>query len=241
MFLAEHSLDRLVSLAETDITDVRDAARLLTDAENVVIVWGERLGHGERGPEALRALRDLALLAGARRCRRIRADRDPGGGQRARPARDGLPARHRSGLCRGALRHERRAGAQRRPGAGGEGVLSPALGPDAHPSRQSALGRGARIRRSWSRTSSSSPSRSRATPTSSSRPRPTPEKEGTVTHPDGRVQRLRPAVGHPGEVRSEWRVLVELAPAPRPRSGCPRERQCRLRRDRRARRSLHRA
>jgi NADH-quinone oxidoreductase subunit G len=37
------------------------------------------------------------------------------------------------------------------------------------------------------------------------------EKEGTITHPDGRVQRLRPAVGHAGEVRSEWRVLAELA------------------------------
>ena len=37
------------------------------------------------------------------------------------------------------------------------------------------------------------------------------EKEGTVTHPDGRVQRLRPAIGHPGEVRAEWHVLSELA------------------------------
>jgi NADH-quinone oxidoreductase subunit G len=36
------------------------------------------------------------------------------------------------------------------------------------------------------------------------------EKEGTVTHPDGRVQRLRPAIGHPGDVRAEWRVLSEL-------------------------------
>ena len=24
-----------------------------------------------------------------------------------------------------------------------------------------------------------------------------PEKEGTITHPDGRLQRLRPAIGHP--------------------------------------------
>jgi NADH-quinone oxidoreductase subunit G len=39
------------------------------------------------------------------------------------------------------------------------------------------------------------------------------EKEGTITHPDGRVQRLRPAIGHVGEVRSEWRVLLELARA----------------------------
>jgi len=37
------------------------------------------------------------------------------------------------------------------------------------------------------------------------------EKEGTITHPDGRVQRLRPAIGHPGATRSEWSVIAELA------------------------------
>jgi NADH-quinone oxidoreductase subunit G len=38
-----------------------------------------------------------------------------------------------------------------------------------------------------------------------------PEKEGTVVHPDGRVQRLRGAIARPGEVRAEWQVLAELA------------------------------
>jgi NADH-quinone oxidoreductase subunit G len=37
------------------------------------------------------------------------------------------------------------------------------------------------------------------------------EKEGTVVHPDGRLQRLRPAVAHPGATRAEWQVLAELA------------------------------
>jgi NADH-quinone oxidoreductase subunit G len=37
------------------------------------------------------------------------------------------------------------------------------------------------------------------------------EKEGTITHPDGRVQRLRPAIGHPGATRSEWAVIAELS------------------------------
>ncbi len=37
------------------------------------------------------------------------------------------------------------------------------------------------------------------------------EKEGTVTHPDGRVQRLRPAIARPGDVRAEWQILAELA------------------------------
>ncbi len=36
------------------------------------------------------------------------------------------------------------------------------------------------------------------------------EKEGTVTHPDGRLQRLRPAVPRSGQVRPIWQVLAEL-------------------------------
>jgi NADH-quinone oxidoreductase subunit G len=38
-----------------------------------------------------------------------------------------------------------------------------------------------------------------------------PEKEGTVVHPDGRLQRLRPAIARPGSVRAGWQVIVELA------------------------------
>jgi NADH-quinone oxidoreductase subunit G len=37
------------------------------------------------------------------------------------------------------------------------------------------------------------------------------EKEGTVTHPDGRAQRLRATVPHPGDVRFGWQWLVELS------------------------------
>jgi NADH-quinone oxidoreductase subunit G len=38
-----------------------------------------------------------------------------------------------------------------------------------------------------------------------------PEKEGTVVHPDGRIQRLRPAVAQPGQTRAEWSVIADLA------------------------------
>jgi len=37
------------------------------------------------------------------------------------------------------------------------------------------------------------------------------EKEGTLVHPDGRVQRMRAAIGHPDEVRAGWWVLAELS------------------------------
>ncbi len=37
------------------------------------------------------------------------------------------------------------------------------------------------------------------------------EKEGTIVHPDGRLQRLRPAIARPGVVRAEWSTIAELA------------------------------
>jgi NADH-quinone oxidoreductase subunit G len=36
------------------------------------------------------------------------------------------------------------------------------------------------------------------------------EREGTVVHPDGRLQRLRQTVGHPGEVRPVWWALEQI-------------------------------
>ena len=38
-----------------------------------------------------------------------------------------------------------------------------------------------------------------------------PEKEGTIVHPDGRLQRLRPAIARSGNVRAGWQVIAELA------------------------------
>ena len=37
------------------------------------------------------------------------------------------------------------------------------------------------------------------------------EKDGTLTHPDGRLQRVRPSAGRPGDIRPNWGVLAELA------------------------------
>jgi NADH-quinone oxidoreductase subunit G len=37
------------------------------------------------------------------------------------------------------------------------------------------------------------------------------EKSGTLVHPDGRLQRLRIAVAHPGEVQPGWAVVAEIA------------------------------
>jgi NADH-quinone oxidoreductase subunit G len=40
---------------------------------------------------------------------------------------------------------------------------------------------------------------------------PYAEKQGTVTHPDGRVQRVRRAVAEAGVTRPGWRVIAELS------------------------------
>jgi NADH-quinone oxidoreductase subunit G len=37
------------------------------------------------------------------------------------------------------------------------------------------------------------------------------EKDGTVTHPDGRLQRVRPSAAHLGDIRPNWGVLAELS------------------------------
>jgi NADH-quinone oxidoreductase subunit G len=37
------------------------------------------------------------------------------------------------------------------------------------------------------------------------------EKEGTVTHPDGRLQRVRPGIPNPDRARPTWEVLAELS------------------------------
>ncbi len=37
------------------------------------------------------------------------------------------------------------------------------------------------------------------------------EKDGTVTHPDGRLQRVRPSAPRPGSIRPNWGVLAELS------------------------------
>jgi NADH-quinone oxidoreductase subunit G len=37
------------------------------------------------------------------------------------------------------------------------------------------------------------------------------EKDGTVTHPEGRLQRARPSAARPGTIRPNWGVLAEIA------------------------------
>ena len=155
-----------------------------------VIVWGERLGPGD------------ALAACSTRGRGGRpdgeADRGPGGGQRPRPARGRLrparpgPAEADAGKDAAGIRD-----------ALAEGELSAALllqrrTPSAT-SPAARLGRGAQRRafvvafsmfedESTKHADVVFPAEAHA------------EKEGTVTHPDGRLQRVRPERPAPGDV-----------------------------------------
>ncbi len=211
-FLADHPLERLAETAEVDANDLRDIAALLTGADNVVVLWGERVGWGERGAGALDALADLGLVLGL--------DAADGSGLIEVPAGTNGRGLREVGCVAGI----------------GPGLADAPAGLTASRARDAALGSGSvkafylvnsdplrelRGREQWDEALQQAgfvvahqqflgaaaerhadvvfPAESYA------------EKEGTITHPDGRLQRLRPAIGHPGAVRAEWQVIADVA------------------------------
>jgi NADH-quinone oxidoreductase subunit G len=210
LFLSQQSLDELAAAAGVDSTDLRDTARLLVGAESLVIVYGERIGHGARGAGALAALADLAMLAGvdggessglfevplgtnARGLREVGCL--PGLGPGLSDAPGGLAAREAAEAAAagelGALYLLHCDPVREYPGGElWERALGAAFVVAHHHFVTPSLARYADV---------VFPAESYA------------EKEGTVTHPDGRVQRLRPSIGHPGEVTMEWQLLIEIA------------------------------
>jgi NADH-quinone oxidoreductase subunit G len=207
-FLATSRLEVLAERAGVDTQDLRDVVSVLTQADNVIVVWGERLGSGEQGAGAVSALIDLALMLGL--------DAAPGSGMIEVPAGANgrglrevgcLPAlgpglsETRSGLTAAQARDSREVKAfyllhsdpvRELPGqAGWDAALGAASFVIAHAQFPGeSVARHADV----------------VFPAEASA-----EKEGTLTHPDGRLQRLRPVIGHPGEVRMGWQVLLDLA------------------------------
>ncbi len=206
-------LEELAEAAGADAAEVGALAALLSEAgEDVVVVYGERLTHGARGEHAARALLNVA--------RRLVTPGHHGAGLLELPA--GTNGR---GL--------REVGVLPNAGPGltpvnDPGLDSAAIGAAAAAGELQALYllhvdplRDLPSRGTWERALSTAttvvahadflteglfehatvifPSESYA------------EKEGTITHPDGRVQRLRPAIARPGDVRSEWSVLADLS------------------------------
>jgi NADH-quinone oxidoreductase subunit G len=208
-FLSQQQLDDLAATAGIESTDLRDAAKLLVGADSIVILYGERVGHGERGGDALAALADLAMLAGV------------DGGQSSGLIEVPLAANARGLREVGCLPNLGPGLRDAASGLGGAQTAVAAAAGDVRalylhqcdPQREHPAGE------LWERALGGAfvvahdqfigPSLERHAdvvfPAESYA-----EKEGTVTHPDGRLQRLRPAIGRPGEVRIGWQLLIEL-------------------------------
>ncbi len=215
--------EELAAAAGADVADVTALAELLTEAGDtgstdgspgigdIVVVWGERLTHGPRAAHAARALLNVAG-------RVVATDHD-GAGLLELPAQTNGRGLREVGVL---------------PNAG------PGLTPVANDGRDSAeIGRSAAAgqlealvllhvdplrdlpdRRTWLKalrradtvvaytdflTEGIADHATVVFPAESYA-----EKEGTIVHPDGRLQRLRPAIARPGDVRAEWRVLADL-------------------------------
>jgi NADH-quinone oxidoreductase subunit G len=216
-------VDRFAQAAGAEPDAVRGLARALQAGEDVVILFGERLVSGPRGAQAARALLQLAgalSLLGGRDTQPASPEGTGGSGLLCVPngangrglaeagalpnAGPGFAATERPGRDAAAIGAGARGGELTAlyllhadpvadlPGrAGWEAALERATTVIAH---AAFLTDGIREHANFV-----FPAESYA------------EKEGTITHPDGRVQRLRPAIGHPGATRSEWSVIAELA------------------------------
>jgi NADH-quinone oxidoreductase subunit G len=178
---------------------VQGAADALRDAGDVVVIWGERVAAGERGGHALDALLAIAAELGiggrpesglievpsganGRGLREVGCVPTLGPGLRD-AAGDGMTAAEiaASGELGALLVVEHELPAERLADA--SAVVAFARFPSEALNEHADVVFPAEIY---------------------------PEKEGTVTHPDGRLQRVRQALGHAGEVRPGWHVLHDL-------------------------------
>ena len=203
-------VDDLAGRAGASVEAVRAAATALGDAGSVVVLWGERLTHGARAPQGAAALlalsRALDLPAGdgaglieipsstnGRGLREVGCLPNMGPGL-VDPADQGLSAADMPAAAGGdiaALVLMQVDPARTFPDQGAwERALDAASFVVAFTDfAGDALGRHADV---------VFPSPSYA------------EKEGTVTHPDGRLQRVRQSIRMVGEVRPQWAVLAEV-------------------------------
>ncbi len=191
---------------------IAEAADVLRDAGDVVILWGERASHGDRGPQTVEALLAVTQALGV-------ADKEESGLIEV-PA-----ATNARGLRELGVVPNLKPGLQDAEEAGmGAAAIGRALADaelttlllwntdplESHPERSTwtaALGRATSVIACASfLTPQLEENATVIFPAESNA-----EKEGTLTHPDGRVQRVRQAIGRPGEVQPGWWVLTELA------------------------------
>ncbi len=171
---------------------VREVADVLRDAGDVVVVWGERVFGGERGAEAVEALLAVAGALGI-------ADRDESGMIAVPEVTNGRGLRE-VGCAPGLLPGLEAAPDTPESGGAGTLLLVEAGRPTAELEQATTVIAFAHFRDEALEEQADIvfPAEIYA------------EKEGTVTHPDGRLQRVRQALGHANEVRPGWQVLAEL-------------------------------
>ncbi|HLM25397.1 MAG TPA: NADH-quinone oxidoreductase subunit NuoG [Thermoleophilaceae bacterium] len=187
------------------------AAAVLRDASGVVVIWGERVAHGARGEQAVDALLAVAGalgLQGAAGSGMIEVPTTANG----RGLREAGCLPNLGPGLKDASENGRGAGEIGR--ALGDGELSSLLLVGADPLRdypergvwEAAMdGASSVIAFADFRTDSLDEHATVVFPAESYA-----EKEGTLTHPDGRLQRVRQAIAHPGDTRAGWWVLSEL-------------------------------
>jgi NADH-quinone oxidoreductase subunit G len=196
------------------VNDVRQGegefAKALSDADDVVVVWGERITAGPDGERAAAALLELADALGLAEQNggglyevpvdaNGRGIRESGAGQNTGPGLTDTSAGRGPAEIREALE---------------SGELEALILWDVDPVRDfdepeawaRAIG-ASNFTLSVSMFASASaqaadvhlPAETHA------------EKEGTVTHPDGRLQRVRPSVPHAGNAGPLWQALTDLS------------------------------
>ncbi len=210
-------LEQLAAAAGTDAAAVGELAELLTGGEaarEVVVLWGERLTAGPNGGGGARALLSIASslampetegaglleIPASGNGRGLReAGVLPNGAPGLGEPADGVGGRDAAGIAEGL--------------AGGE--LSALYLLHVDPLRdlpraelwERALAKAATVVAHASFLTEAIAEHADVVFPAESYA----EQEGTVVHPDGRLQRVRPAIARVGEVRAGWRVLSELA------------------------------
>jgi NADH-quinone oxidoreductase subunit G len=199
--------------ADADPDAVRGLARSLRAGEDVVVLYGERLVSGPRGEYAALALLDLAAaldLAGGRAGAGLLGV--PAGTNGRGLAEAGVLPNAGPGFAAPARAGRDAAAIAAAAGAGELTALyllhsDPVVDLPGRDAWEAALERATTvIAHAAFLTDGIREHANVVFPAESYA-----EKEGTLTHPDGRVQRLRPAIGHPGSTRSEWSIIAELA------------------------------
>ena len=176
--------------------------RCCASAGDVVILWGERVAARRAAARGRGRAAGRGRRAGPGAAGPSRADRGARRRQRARPARGGRAAATWARAWR--TRPSRAWRPPRSPAALADGDLSTLVLLDAdplstHPERAAGRRRsrraGAVIAFADFLTPALTEHATVVFPAESNA-----EKEGTLTHPDGRLQRVRQAIGHQGEI-----------------------------------------